>query len=83
MASSALFLASNSSLRLCIARFIDTVLEGFSTYLSAIEAYFAKLFYKAALNLSIGGCDYCSFKYYLSNVFELVLVKLGLLGLVT
>jgi hypothetical protein len=56
LASSALRFASNSSLLLYIAKFMAFVLDGFSTTLSveAYEAYLAKLFYNAALNLSTG-----------------------------
>lgn len=83
-ASSALRLASNSSLRLSIILFIALVLEGFSTCLSVTEVpYLASDFNIAALNLSTGADYYYSFKYYLSNVFKLVFVKLGLFGLVT
>ena len=68
-----------------MAKFMDTVLEGFSTLVSAADilAYFARDFYKAALNLSTGGCDCYSLRYYLSRVLLLVFVKLGLLGRVT
>jgi hypothetical protein len=84
LASSAFLFASNSSLLCCIARFIELVLEGFSTALSPPwEACLARLFWRAALNLSTGAWYYYSLRYWRSSVFELVLVKLGLFGLVT